>query len=684
MPFYQLSASGGLVEASTFAALPATGATGTLYVVTGTNVLYRWSGSAYVEVSASPADVIEAANLAAFPATGAAGKIYLAIDTGKAYRWSGSAYVEVSGSDWATITNKPATFAPSAHTHAIADTTGLQSALDAKAGASDSRLTDAREWSAETVSQGEAESGSSTTRRAFTAQRVFQAIAAWWAASSAKTKLDGIASGATANATDAQLRDRATHTGTQAISTVSGLQTALDAAVSRADATGTIEVGPTFIAKRNGAPEFPAETTMLEVSDGIDITAQIKANGAASFFSINRSSMPLASTTQRGAIVVGAGLSVASGTVAAAYGTTAGTACQGNDSRLSDARAPLAHTHSASDITSGALALAGGSATSAAVQHTGSAGTGVFFPANGSVAITASGAESFRVDSAGRVLVGLTSSYAVANKLQTTSLAVAGADITQGGQIASFVSRGSCWMGNADGTRGFIVATTTGNVLAMTGLNYSVSAYNDLCLQAGNFFQLYLGTNGRVGIQTNAATARLQVQGAGAGTAQTFAATNSSTHELLWCLDNGNQFSSAGRFASASDARFARYHVRATTTNVATIANLFLNGTNQNITVSATSAYMFTIRLVAYSTTQNQAAGWFFRGVARRNAANETVLVGTVAKESWVESGLSGVDANVAVDDSTETLRVQVNGLVGATIRWHATVETSEVSFGAQ
>lgn len=43
-----------------------------------------------------------------------------------------------------------------------------------------------------------------------------------------KTKLDGVASGATANSTDAQLRDRSTHTGTQAISTVTGLQTALD------------------------------------------------------------------------------------------------------------------------------------------------------------------------------------------------------------------------------------------------------------------------------------------------------------------------------------------------------------------------------------------------------------------------------------------------------------------------
>lgn len=41
--------------------------------------------------------------------------------------------------------------------------------------------------------------------------------------SSDKLKLDGVASGATANSTDAQLRDRATHTGTQAQSTVVNL-----------------------------------------------------------------------------------------------------------------------------------------------------------------------------------------------------------------------------------------------------------------------------------------------------------------------------------------------------------------------------------------------------------------------------------------------------------------------------
>jgi hypothetical protein len=34
-----------------------------------------------------------------------------------------------------------------------------------------------------------------------------------------------------------------------------------------------------------------------------------------------------------------------------AFGTTAGTICEGNDSRLSDARTPVAHTHTKSDVT---------------------------------------------------------------------------------------------------------------------------------------------------------------------------------------------------------------------------------------------------------------------------------------------------------------------------------------------
>ena len=41
------------------------------------------------------------------------------------------------------------------------------------------------------------------------------------------------------------------------------------------------------------------------------------------------------------------------------FGTTSGTVCQGNDSRLSDARTPTAHTHTISDVSGLQTALSG-------------------------------------------------------------------------------------------------------------------------------------------------------------------------------------------------------------------------------------------------------------------------------------------------------------------------------------
>ena len=109
----------------------------------------------------------------------------------------------------------------------------------------DSRLSDSREWTADTISQEEAETGTATTRRAFTSQRVRQSISAWWNATSiAISKVTGLQTALDSklessdisdfetttqlNSRDTANRDRTNHTGNQAISTVSGLQTALD------------------------------------------------------------------------------------------------------------------------------------------------------------------------------------------------------------------------------------------------------------------------------------------------------------------------------------------------------------------------------------------------------------------------------------------------------------------------
>jgi nitrogen fixation protein len=69
-----------------------------------------------------PSQVVQVANYAALPATGAINKIYITIDTELLYRWTGSAYAQVGGSDpeWGDITGT------------LSNQTDLQNALDAK------------------------------------------------------------------------------------------------------------------------------------------------------------------------------------------------------------------------------------------------------------------------------------------------------------------------------------------------------------------------------------------------------------------------------------------------------------------------------------------------------------------------------------------------------------------------
>lgn len=55
--------------------------------------------------------------------------------------------------------------------------------------------------------------------------------------------------------------------------------------------------------------------------------------------------VPTATSSVFGVVKTSTGITNSSGTISVAYGTTAGTACQGNDSRLSDARTPTSHSH---------------------------------------------------------------------------------------------------------------------------------------------------------------------------------------------------------------------------------------------------------------------------------------------------------------------------------------------------
>ena len=145
-----------------------------------------------------------------------------------------------------------------------------------------------------------------------------------------------------------------------------------------------------------------------------------------------------------------------------------------------------------------------------------------------------------------------------------------------------------------------------------------------------------------------------------------------------------NQVStSGGQFAAAGDAQASRYHLRNTTSN-ATATNLWRDGATgtQRIVIPAQSTWSFKIWLAAYNSTDGIGAAWTINGGIRRDNASGTALLGTPTVTQYADASMSGASVAVTADDTNEALQIQVTGLASKTIRWHAVVETSEVSAG--
>lgn len=146
---------------------------------------------------------------------------------GKAAAVHGHAIADVTGLQTA-LDGK----ASSSHTHAIADVTGLQTALDGKQAAGSYETAGAAAAAISThLAAGDPHPQYLTPAEGNAAYQPLATVltnttAAFTTAQ--ETKLAGIAAGATVNSPDATLLDRANHTGSQAISTVTGLQAALD------------------------------------------------------------------------------------------------------------------------------------------------------------------------------------------------------------------------------------------------------------------------------------------------------------------------------------------------------------------------------------------------------------------------------------------------------------------------
>lgn len=114
-----------------------------------------------------------------------------------------------------------------------------------------------------------------------------------------KTKLDGVQANATANAGDATLLSRNNHTGTQAISTITGLQSALDAKLDDSQATtfGLSLLGAADAAAAKttlGAANSTHSHTLSEISDLVSVSETWMRNKIRnSNFAISKRTLPI-------------------------------------------------------------------------------------------------------------------------------------------------------------------------------------------------------------------------------------------------------------------------------------------------------------------------------------------------------------------------------------------------------
>jgi hypothetical protein len=309
----------------------------------------------------------------------------------------------------------------------------------------------------------------------------------------------------------------------------------IDAVLSKSDVGLPSVPNVDATARANHTGTQPASTIT-----GLAASATTDTTNAANIGSgvLPAARLPAATTTTVGGVVIGSGLGVASGTVSVTYGTASGTACQGNDARLSDARVPTSHTHGnitnagAIGSTSGQIVVtttSGVLTTAATISSASVSGLGTIATQNAnSVAITGGSVNGTTIGATTASTGAFTTVTTTGNVGIGTTSPAARLDV-QGGR--SFFSASSEQY--AIGAR----FSPAGGAVYFGAVSSSATP-DAVISNAGGVTLMTLQNGGNVGIGTTGPTANLHVASASDATVR-LSRTSGATLDFLTTASAG-------------------------------------------------------------------------------------------------------------------------------------------------
>jgi hypothetical protein len=231
-----------------------------------------------------------------------------------------------------------------------------------------------------------------------------------------------------------------------------------------------------------------------------------------------------------------------------------------------------------------------------------------------------------------------------------------------------------------DSTTGFVAGCSVEYALVGGALEINVVDTVDSTTQLT--FTTNIGTGG---IANNAILAivpagMLSVTGSRVGaTAQMQAFTYGVAIGDGAVADKAGQLAmTSGKFAANKDAQSCIYTLRNTTTGAET-KTLLLNGTD-HLLVPTDTAWSYIVQVTGISADVAKYHTAFSQGIVMN--ANGTVTEDTITDAPGTGT-FSGCQVLYAADNVNKALKIYVIGEAGETIRWVATVYTTEVTFAS-